>query len=139
MAISGLVAPGVSPQPKWLIFVKGAIILLPAVILALAAYALSLYGDIAYYYSAGASGYLLFVVRPTFTFPLQTSPDSILTNSYTDYLHLDRLWHCYLLGAQSRPVLLPHCDAGCLHPDLRLLALRLGFVSILGGVFSGFL
>ncbi|KAK8028301.1 hypothetical protein PG991_005357 [Apiospora marii] len=61
MAISGLTAPGVPPQPKWLIFIKGAIILLATVILALAAYALSLYGDIAYYYSAGAPGYLLFV------------------------------------------------------------------------------
>ncbi|KAK7958474.1 hypothetical protein PG988_013322 [Apiospora saccharicola] len=61
MALSGLTAQGVPPQPKWLIFIKGAIILLAAVILALAAYALSLYSDISYYYSAGAPGYLLFV------------------------------------------------------------------------------
>lgn len=62
MAISGLTAPGVPPQPKWLIFTKGAIILLAVIVLALAAYALSLYGDYSYYYSAGAPGYLLFVV-----------------------------------------------------------------------------
>ncbi|KAK8080382.1 hypothetical protein PG997_008200 [Apiospora hydei] len=61
MALSGLTAPGVPPQPKWLLFIKGAIVLLAAVILALAAYAASLYGDLSYYYSAGAPGYLLFV------------------------------------------------------------------------------
>ena len=72
MALSGLTAQGVPPQPKWLIFIKGAIILLAAVILALAAYALSLYSDISYYYSAGAPGYLLFVVSPTSSLPLRT-------------------------------------------------------------------
>ncbi|KAK6828191.1 hypothetical protein PG990_009806 [Apiospora arundinis] len=61
MAIRGLMAPGVPPQPKWLIFIKGAIILLAVIVLALAAYALSLFGDYSYYYSAGAPGYLLFV------------------------------------------------------------------------------
>ncbi|KAK8042487.1 hypothetical protein PG994_012970 [Apiospora phragmitis] len=63
MAISEITAPGVPPQPKWLIFIKGAIILLAVVILALAAYALSLFGDLSYYYSAGAPGYLLFVAH----------------------------------------------------------------------------
>ncbi|KAK6853083.1 hypothetical protein PG995_009895 [Apiospora arundinis] len=50
MAIRGLMAPGVPPQPKWLIFIKGAIILLAVIVLALAAYALSLFGDYSYYY-----------------------------------------------------------------------------------------
>ncbi|KAI1850030.1 hypothetical protein JX266_004409 [Neoarthrinium moseri] len=64
MAASGLMAVGPAPTPKWLIFIKGAIIILSVIVLALAAYALSLYGRYTYY-SGGAPGYLIFLVIKT--------------------------------------------------------------------------
>ena len=87
MAIRGLTAPGVPPQPKWLIYIKGAIILLAIIILALAAYALSLYGDYSYYYSAGAPGYLLFVVSVSLPFSV-ASPTKThrKVNAYTNHV-----------------------------------------------------
>jgi hypothetical protein len=59
---AGLTAPGVPPLPKWLLYVKIAIVVLSVIILALAAYALSLYGGFGiYYYSSGAPGFLIFL------------------------------------------------------------------------------
>ncbi|KAI0132606.1 hypothetical protein BJ170DRAFT_254808 [Xylariales sp. AK1849] len=64
MGFKGLIARGVPPLPKWLLWVKIAIIVLSVIILALAAYALSLYSGY-YYYSGGAPGYLIFLVIMT--------------------------------------------------------------------------
>jgi hypothetical protein len=62
MGARGLLAHGVPPMPQWLIFVKGAIIVLSLIILALSAYAISLTGSYTYYYSSGVPGYLIFLV-----------------------------------------------------------------------------
>ncbi|CAJ2512294.1 Uu.00g053090.m01.CDS01 [Anthostomella pinea] len=61
MALRGLIARGVPATPKFLIYVKGAIILLSIIILALAAYAISLYSDGSYQYSTGMPGFLIFL------------------------------------------------------------------------------
>ncbi|KAH8680963.1 hypothetical protein BX600DRAFT_428937 [Xylariales sp. PMI_506] len=59
MGAQGLISQGVPPLPRWLLFVKGAIILLSVIVLALAAYAMSLYSGLLIY-SGGAPGYLIF-------------------------------------------------------------------------------
>ncbi|ORY65183.1 uncharacterized protein BCR38DRAFT_340942 [Pseudomassariella vexata] len=66
MGAQGLTGRGPAPVPSWLIFVKDAIILLSVIILALSAYAISLYGSYySYYYSSGVPGYLIFLVIKT--------------------------------------------------------------------------
>ena len=62
MGFKELVATGPLPLPRWLIFTKGVIILFSVVILALAAYAISIHGGYYYYYSSGVAGFLIFLV-----------------------------------------------------------------------------
>ncbi|KAH8201101.1 hypothetical protein TruAng_004728 [Truncatella angustata] len=64
MGARGLMAAGVPPQPRWLLIIKGVIILLSIIVLALSAYSLSLYSGY-YYYSGGAPGYLIFLAVKT--------------------------------------------------------------------------
>lgn len=67
MSTRGLLAKGVPPQAQWLLFVKIAILVLSLVVLALAAYSISLFGS---YYGlvggAGVGGFLIFVTIKTF-------------------------------------------------------------------------
>jgi hypothetical protein len=71
MSTRGLTAKGVPPQAHWLLFIKIAILVLSLVVLALAAYSISLFGS---YYGliggTGAGGFLIFVVR---TYPRHPS------------------------------------------------------------------
>ena len=62
MGFKELVGTGPLPLPRWLIYTKGVIILLSVIILALAAYAISIHGGFSYYYSSGVAGYLIFLV-----------------------------------------------------------------------------
>ncbi|ETS83146.1 hypothetical protein PFICI_05022 [Pestalotiopsis fici W106-1] len=61
MGAKGLIAVGIPPAlPRWLLYVQGAIIVLSVIILALSAYALSLFSG--YGYSpGGAPGYMIFL------------------------------------------------------------------------------
>ncbi|RYP09275.1 hypothetical protein DL765_008500 [Monosporascus sp. GIB2] len=61
MGSKGLVVKGPPQLPGWILYTKGAIILLSVLILALAAYALSFHGGYSYYYSSGAPGFLIFL------------------------------------------------------------------------------
>lgn len=66
VATRGLTAKGVPPQPSWLLILKGVIIVLSLIILALAAYAISVVGSFySYYYGTGAAGYMIFIVSPS--------------------------------------------------------------------------
>ncbi|KAI0021612.1 hypothetical protein F4780DRAFT_272391 [Xylariomycetidae sp. FL0641] len=56
----GFMARGVPPFPPYLLFIKATIILLSIIILGLAAYELSLYGD-SYYSTTGVPGFLIFL------------------------------------------------------------------------------
>jgi hypothetical protein len=56
MAGQGLLAVGVPPQPLWLLYVKLAVLVISLIVLAIAAYALSLW-------PGGAGGMDIFVVR----------------------------------------------------------------------------
>lgn len=56
MGAQGLVATGVPPQPLWLLYIKIAILVLSLIVLALAAYSLSLF-------PVGAGGFDIFIVR----------------------------------------------------------------------------
>ena len=58
---SGLTAKGVPPQPAFLFYIKIAILVLSVIILALAAWVLSLVGGYIGY-GAGGAGYMIFVV-----------------------------------------------------------------------------
>jgi len=58
MGANGLVATGVPPQPLWLLYIKIAILVLSLIILAIAAYALSIW-------PFGAGGLDIFVVSKT--------------------------------------------------------------------------
>ena len=63
MGANGLIATGVPPQPLWLLWIKIAILVLSLIILALAAWVLSLYGGYASYtYSGGSAGFDVFIV-----------------------------------------------------------------------------
>ncbi|KAI1635384.1 hypothetical protein F4809DRAFT_453196 [Biscogniauxia mediterranea] len=62
MPTNGLVAHGAPPLPRYVLYLEAAIILLSIIILALAAYGISLYGNGEYYYSSGVPGFLIFVV-----------------------------------------------------------------------------
>ncbi|KAI0164983.1 hypothetical protein GGR57DRAFT_514826 [Xylariaceae sp. FL1272] len=61
MALKGLLARGAPRLPKYFLYIEGAIILLSVIVLALAAYALSLSGRSSYYYDSGIPGFLIFV------------------------------------------------------------------------------
>ncbi len=63
--MSGLTQTGVPPQPRFMFFIKIAILVLSLVILALAAYSISLFGGYAYY-GTGAGGLLIFVTIKSF-------------------------------------------------------------------------
>lgn len=65
MSAKGLLARGVPPQPKWLLYVKIAILVLSVIILALAAYSISVFSGYGYYGGGGAGGYLIFIVIKT--------------------------------------------------------------------------
>ncbi|KAB5577901.1 hypothetical protein GE09DRAFT_1260788 [Coniochaeta sp. 2T2.1] len=60
----GLMEKGVPPQARWLLYMKIAILVLSLIVLAVAAYSLSLFGS---YYglagSTGAGGYLIFTIK----------------------------------------------------------------------------
>lgn len=56
MGGKGLIATGAPPEPAWLLYIKGAIIVLSLIILALSAYALSAIID------GGAPGFTIFAV-----------------------------------------------------------------------------
>jgi hypothetical protein len=63
MGAQGLLGKGVPPQPLWLLYIKIAILVLSLIILALAAWNLSLFGGYsAYYGGGGAGGMDIFVV-----------------------------------------------------------------------------
>jgi len=67
MSARGLTAKGVPPQARWLLFIKITILVLSLIVLALAAYSLSLFGSYAGYYGgAGSGGFLIFVTIKTF-------------------------------------------------------------------------
>ena len=81
MSARGLTAKGVPPQPRWLLYLKIAILVLSLVVLALAAYSISLFGS---YYGivggTGAGGFLIFVVGfPFLLFPLSLPVSNSLT------------------------------------------------------------
>jgi hypothetical protein len=61
MTMSGLTATGVPQQPPFLRIIKFVIIFLSVIILALAAYAISVFSGFGYY-SNGVSGLLIFTV-----------------------------------------------------------------------------
>ncbi len=64
--MSGITGKGVPPnQPPWLLYVKIAIIALSLVIMALAAWSLSIFNAYAGFvgYSGGVGGLIIFVVR----------------------------------------------------------------------------
>ncbi|KAK4134744.1 hypothetical protein BT67DRAFT_449617 [Trichocladium antarcticum] len=65
MVPQGLMAKGVPPQPLWLLYIKIAILALSLIILALAAWHLSLFGGYAYY-GSGAGGMDIFVAILSF-------------------------------------------------------------------------
>jgi uncharacterized RDD family membrane protein YckC len=62
MSAQGLLAVGVPPQPFWLLYIKIAILVLSLIVLALAAYGLSLFSGL-YIGSGGAPGMDIFIVR----------------------------------------------------------------------------
>lgn len=63
MGAKGLMQKGVPPTlPKWILYIKIAILVLSLIILALAAYAVSLFSGWYTYGYAGAPGFLIFVV-----------------------------------------------------------------------------
>lgn len=70
MSARGLTAKGVPSQPRWLLYLKIAILVLSLVVLALAAYSISLFGS---YYGlvggTGAGGFLIFVVGLPYPLP----------------------------------------------------------------------
>ncbi|KAK4236032.1 hypothetical protein C8A03DRAFT_17280 [Achaetomium macrosporum] len=63
MGAQGLVAVGVPPQPLWLLYVKIVILVLSLIVLALAAYALSLTGD---WYGGHPGGMDIFIAILSF-------------------------------------------------------------------------
>ncbi|KAL2135728.1 hypothetical protein VTI74DRAFT_7245 [Chaetomium olivicolor] len=65
MGVQGLTAVGVPPQPLWLLYIKGAILLFSLIVLALAAWALSIY-DGWLYGSGGAPGMDIFIAILSF-------------------------------------------------------------------------
>lgn len=66
MTMSGLTAKGVPPQPAFLRILKFVIIFLSVIVLALAAYAISVFsGYYGYYGSSGVAGLLIFAVIKT--------------------------------------------------------------------------
>jgi len=65
--MSGLTQKGVpATQPRFLFFIKIAILVLSLIILALAAYSISLFSSFIGYYGSGAGGLLIFVAIKTF-------------------------------------------------------------------------
>ena len=64
--MSGLLQRGVPKQPVWLFYVKIVILVLSLIILALAAYSISLFSSFIGYYGSGAGGLLIFVTIKTF-------------------------------------------------------------------------
>jgi hypothetical protein len=67
MSARGLTAKGVPPQPAWLLYIKIAILVLALIILGLAAYSISLFGQYAGLLGgSGAGGLLIFVTIKTF-------------------------------------------------------------------------
>ncbi|KAK0701707.1 hypothetical protein B0T26DRAFT_528008 [Lasiosphaeria miniovina] len=68
MGIHGLVSVGVpAGQPVWLLYIKGAILVLSVVILGLAAWSISIFGGYngVLVYGTGAGGLVIFVVIKT--------------------------------------------------------------------------
>lgn len=61
MSAHGLVARGLPPWPAWLLYVKIAILVLSLIVLALAAWAISIAGGWVYG-TTGAAGLLVFAV-----------------------------------------------------------------------------
>ena len=63
MSANGLVAKGVPPQPLWLLYIKIAILVLSLILLAMGAWAVSIFGSdgYGYAYSGGAGGMVIFV------------------------------------------------------------------------------
>lgn len=62
MAMSGLVAHGLPPFPKFMLYVKATIVFLSIIICALAAYA-TFYSKNILHYSSGVPDYLIWLVR----------------------------------------------------------------------------
>jgi hypothetical protein len=65
MTMSGLTATGVPPQPAFLRIIKFVVLFLSVIVLALAAYAISIFSGYGYYGNGGVSGLLIFVVSYT--------------------------------------------------------------------------
>ncbi|KAK4183045.1 hypothetical protein QBC35DRAFT_131515 [Podospora australis] len=57
----GLIARGVPPQPLWLLYIKIAILVLSLILLAMGAWAVSIFSGGWYGYSGGAGGMVIFV------------------------------------------------------------------------------
>jgi hypothetical protein len=68
MQTQGLMQKGVPPMPSWLFFIKIAILVLSLIILALAAWSISIFGSYTgvYYYGSGSGGLLIFACVKTF-------------------------------------------------------------------------
>lgn len=70
--MSGLTAASVPAMPKWLVYLRGAIIVVCLGVLIAAAYNLSLYENY-FAFSSGPSGFLIFDVHSSSPFPLRCS------------------------------------------------------------------
>lgn len=64
--MNSLMQRGVPPQPRFLFFIKIAILVLSLLILALAAYSLSVFNGAVAVYGTGAGGFLIFVTIKSF-------------------------------------------------------------------------
>jgi hypothetical protein len=129
MAMSGLNAKGVPPQPAFLRIIKVVIIFLSVVILALAAYAISIFGGYyGYYGSAGVAGLLIFVVSftPTSDWRLTWQRRTPLTLHCSGRQDMDHLRHRAVPRDEGTAVLLAHHPGHRLHHLVHFLALRLG-------------
>lgn len=123
MWVRGLTAVGVPTQPVWLLYVKLAIVVLAAIVLALAAWALSLYNG--GYPGGFAGGMDHFIVRRAYV-PRLLRPH--VNQALPGHPEFCRLRRCGRLGNPGTPVLLPHRRSCRLHPQRYFLARRLGVV-----------
>lgn len=115
-------AKGVPPQPLWLLYIKIAILALSLIILALAAWHLSLFGGYAYY-GSGAGGMDIFVVCV-----LSSVCHAAMLTGRVGHPELHRLRRRRCGRDLGAPVLLLHRLLYRLHPLHHLLAFRVGVV-----------
>jgi len=126
----GLTAKGVPPHPRWLLYIKITILVLSLIVLALAAYSLSLFGQYAGVIGGtGAGGYLIFVVcapqahNPHLPLTPRTFPNRSPSLDNQDLYRHRRRHRSRDLGS---PHVLPHRRPCLLHTQHHLLAQRVG-------------